>query len=302
MNLKKPDFDVSEVKVPQVVQDLYADLRDRKLLPIVGILLVAIVAVPILLSSSSGSTPNVTEAPPAEIVAAPEAAVRRARRGARPPRLPQRLDALKAKNPFDQQFTDASRRRSPRSPTTAAAGSAPTDTGSVSDLRRARARPRRRPARRLDGDGGRRVTDDTTATATRPSTRAPTEPSSSPSASICFGPEGDVKEHKNVKLLDVLEPGAARSSAAPRRAARLCSRSRTTSRPSPARASARRTRATASSSPQGGQTAGTHLPARRHAGPGVYSSRSTRSGSSRSRARTSRASSATSSTRRRPLL
>ena len=44
-SVTKPDL-----KPPQFLSDLYWDLRDRRLLPLVGLLLVAIVAVPILLS------------------------------------------------------------------------------------------------------------------------------------------------------------------------------------------------------------------------------------------------------------
>lgn len=43
-----------EVRVPKLLSDLYGDLRDRHLLPIVGILLVAMIAAPILLSGSGG--------------------------------------------------------------------------------------------------------------------------------------------------------------------------------------------------------------------------------------------------------
>jgi hypothetical protein len=43
--LKKP-----EMKVPPVLRDLYLDLRDRRLLPLLALVLIAIVAVPLLLS------------------------------------------------------------------------------------------------------------------------------------------------------------------------------------------------------------------------------------------------------------
>ncbi|HEX3240139.1 MAG TPA: hypothetical protein VHR18_08405 [Solirubrobacterales bacterium] len=46
---------VSNLKVPTAVSDVYRDLRDRRLLPLVALLLVAIVAVPILLSESNES-------------------------------------------------------------------------------------------------------------------------------------------------------------------------------------------------------------------------------------------------------
>jgi hypothetical protein len=48
--LKMPDF--KNMKVPQPLVDLYWDLRDRHLLPVVGLVLVGIVAVPFLLGGS----------------------------------------------------------------------------------------------------------------------------------------------------------------------------------------------------------------------------------------------------------
>jgi len=51
--LKGPDLKMPDLKVPAFVSDLYYDLRDRRLLPLVGLVLVAIVAVPFLLSGGS---------------------------------------------------------------------------------------------------------------------------------------------------------------------------------------------------------------------------------------------------------
>ena len=48
-----PDLKVPELKVPPFFADLYYDLRKRGLLPIVGLILVAIVAVPFLLGGGS---------------------------------------------------------------------------------------------------------------------------------------------------------------------------------------------------------------------------------------------------------
>jgi hypothetical protein len=52
--LKLPDK-MPDLKVPKFVADIYADLRNRHLLPLVALLIVAIIAIPILLSESSGS-------------------------------------------------------------------------------------------------------------------------------------------------------------------------------------------------------------------------------------------------------
>ncbi|HET7122029.1 MAG TPA: hypothetical protein VFI17_12375 [Solirubrobacterales bacterium] len=61
--LKGPDLKMPELKVPAVVEDLYRDLRDRRLLPLLGLVLVAIAAVPFLLSSRSEPKPVPTHPP-----------------------------------------------------------------------------------------------------------------------------------------------------------------------------------------------------------------------------------------------
>lgn len=62
--LKGPDLKTPDLKVPGFVSDLYYDLRDRRLLPLVGLVLVAIVAVPFLLSGDpEESGPSVAPAP-----------------------------------------------------------------------------------------------------------------------------------------------------------------------------------------------------------------------------------------------
>lgn len=50
---KGPELKLSELKVPPFLSDLYWDLRDRRLLPLVGLVIVAIVAVPFLLGGKS---------------------------------------------------------------------------------------------------------------------------------------------------------------------------------------------------------------------------------------------------------
>jgi hypothetical protein len=55
--IKGPDLKMPELKVPSFISDLYYDLRDRRLLPLVALVLVAIVAVPFLLSSGSKPKP-----------------------------------------------------------------------------------------------------------------------------------------------------------------------------------------------------------------------------------------------------
>jgi hypothetical protein len=99
----------SSVKAPKFATDLYADLRDRRLLPLVAVLLVAIVSVPLLLASKDddeATTPTVpaaggaTAAAQASFAVVPEAPTLRdyrARLGHRQPRDPFRQPPAPAK-------------------------------------------------------------------------------------------------------------------------------------------------------------------------------------------------------------
>ena len=51
---RRSSLPTPDVKVPKFLADLYADLRDRRLLPLVAVLLVAIVAAPIILGDNGG--------------------------------------------------------------------------------------------------------------------------------------------------------------------------------------------------------------------------------------------------------
>lgn len=96
----------SRVQVPAFVHDLYKDMRDRRLIIPAVALLVAIVALPMLLSRSADLT--VVTPPPVEdpaavavdpaVLAVQEAGVRDFR---------ERLDALKRKDPFGGRFDPA---------------------------------------------------------------------------------------------------------------------------------------------------------------------------------------------------
>jgi len=63
--IKGPELKMPELKVPPFARDLYEDLRDRRLLPLVALVLVAIVAVPFLLASGSESNPVIVKPAPA---------------------------------------------------------------------------------------------------------------------------------------------------------------------------------------------------------------------------------------------
>ena len=47
-----PELKMPDMKVPKGVSDFYQDLRDRRLLPVIALVVVAIVAVPFLLGDS----------------------------------------------------------------------------------------------------------------------------------------------------------------------------------------------------------------------------------------------------------
>jgi hypothetical protein len=103
--LKGPELKFSELKVPQVLQDLYWDLRDRRLLPLIALVIVAIVAVPFLLGEGEKPVEKVTPPPSANGSSAREASltVLPAEPGLREPS--KRLAHRSAKNPFKQHFT-----------------------------------------------------------------------------------------------------------------------------------------------------------------------------------------------------
>ncbi|HEV7563038.1 MAG TPA: hypothetical protein VGO24_06005 [Solirubrobacterales bacterium] len=107
---KGPELKLSEIKVPGFLRDLYWDLRDRHLLPLAAILLVAIAVIPIAFGQS-------TEAPPPSAGAAEDAAISSAvARNAgqlvakSTPGLrdyKRRLQHLRAKDPFKQKYSGA---------------------------------------------------------------------------------------------------------------------------------------------------------------------------------------------------
>jgi hypothetical protein len=105
-----PELKMPDLKVPPFLIDLYWDLRDRHLLPIVGVVLVAIVATPFLLSdsepeSSAPASPS-TKAPSPEPLARSSSSrltVVQARPGLRDYR--KRLQDEGPTNPFKPRFT-----------------------------------------------------------------------------------------------------------------------------------------------------------------------------------------------------
>lgn len=98
-----PELKMPDLKVPSFLQDLYWDLRDRRLLPLVGVIVVAIVAVPFLLGGDSPEPrpdPSQSLSAEAENARASDLVVVQATPGLRDYR--QRLRGRTAKNPFSQ--------------------------------------------------------------------------------------------------------------------------------------------------------------------------------------------------------
>lgn len=106
MPKKGPDLKMPDLKVPDFMLDIYCDLRERHLLPLVAILLVALVALPIALTRGS-SEPEPAEsgavATPSTAVPSSNLVVAKATPGLRDYR--RRLDDRAPKDPFVQQYT-----------------------------------------------------------------------------------------------------------------------------------------------------------------------------------------------------
>lgn len=107
MNMLKkgPDLKLSGLKVPAFLQDIYFDLRDRHLLPLVVLLLVALVAVPILI----GKGGNIEEVAPSAIPpvggsASASLVVSKAAPGLR--QYKRRFEGDSAHDPFKQQYAE----------------------------------------------------------------------------------------------------------------------------------------------------------------------------------------------------
>ncbi len=99
---------MTQIQSPQVLTDLYRDLRDRRLLPLVVVLVVGMAIVPIALSSSPGS-PAPTLPPPPAVAAnsnAPKEEIVVANPGVRD--YQRRLDGDSPADPFVQKFVSPS--------------------------------------------------------------------------------------------------------------------------------------------------------------------------------------------------
>jgi hypothetical protein len=100
--LKKPD-----IKTPDFLLDIYYDLRERHLLPLVALLIVAIVALPFLLGGGSSESESEGAesaiATPSSVIPSSKLVVAKSAPGLRDYR--RRLSEDHAKDPFVQQYT-----------------------------------------------------------------------------------------------------------------------------------------------------------------------------------------------------
>jgi hypothetical protein len=104
-----PELKMPDLKVPAFLVDLYWDLRDRRLLPLVGLATVAIISVPFLLGggSESESKPGVSSLgpPPSPESRSARLTVVQAKPGLRA--LGKRLRNNRPTDPFVQRYTSA---------------------------------------------------------------------------------------------------------------------------------------------------------------------------------------------------
>ncbi len=102
-----PELKMADLKVPEPLVDLYWDLRDRHLLPLVVLAIIAIVAVPFLIGGGSKQAPPPHPArlgpPPSPEPAGSKLAVVEAKPGLRDYR--KRLRRNKPTDPFKQRYT-----------------------------------------------------------------------------------------------------------------------------------------------------------------------------------------------------
>jgi hypothetical protein len=121
---------LSQLKVPQALNDVYRDLRDRRLLVPAVALLVALVAVPMLLKTPDEPAPPAPVAVAVDKSASPVSAAVLADTSVGVRNYRKRLDALKSKNPFKPQFVAAAQGDGSGSGSGAATNTSP-DTSST---------------------------------------------------------------------------------------------------------------------------------------------------------------------------
>lgn len=133
--LKGPDLKMPDLKVPAFVTDLYYDLRDRRLLPLIALAIVAIVAVPILLGGDGEELqvppPGGTSAGTAPSANASKLTVVEATPGLRDYHT--RLGDRSPTNPFKQRYTSVPESAQVQSVETTSVSGGGASSGSVAE-------------------------------------------------------------------------------------------------------------------------------------------------------------------------
>ena len=208
--LKGPQIKAPQVKAPQFVSDFYRDLRDRRLLLPILALAVALIAVPVLLSSSSEPAPTAPAAPVAtDEAAAVQSAVLAEETGIRNYR--KRLEALGEKNPFEQKFA-LPEPGAGGADATASETSSTTDTTSTTSSTGGSTTTSTDASVSSETTGGSstsvdQTTVDETTVNDGGSRSAPTKPAIrfyAGRVDVTVGPLGKAKTVKNVRYLDFL--------------------------------------------------------------------------------------------------
>jgi hypothetical protein len=191
------------LKIPQPMNDLYRDLRDRRLLIPAIALLVAILAVPVLLSRSPEPAPAPEPVASGEATAVEPAVLVEEQSGLRNYR--DRLAALKEKNPFEQKFSLPTESQvgieEPVEPTVQATAPAPTTSSAPNGVDGASVSPV------PSVDPGASEPGPATPTETKPAEQSKPDPRFyAGRVDVKVGEPGDAKVREGVSSLKVL-PG-----------------------------------------------------------------------------------------------
>lgn len=129
--LKGPELKMPEIKVPPVLADVYWDLHDRRLLPLVALVVVAIAALPFVFGGGSEEAvpPPSTGASPLEVAEAASLTVVEANPGLRDYR--KRLVGRTPTDPFKQRYTQVNLAGAKLNPQTEASGGSSSGTSTV---------------------------------------------------------------------------------------------------------------------------------------------------------------------------
>jgi hypothetical protein len=207
-----------KLKAPTFLTSLYRDMRDRRLLIPVAVLLVAIVAVPLVLRKPAEPAPPVaaTPAPSADATAVTTAVLVDSNVDVR--EYQKRLAKLKSKNPFDVRFTVTGQSTGTANSGSGTGGAA-SDVANPSDPSAGTATGPASPAPTGSGSTSTDVGSGTPTDTTTPDTSGDTTTPDTPvqpeirffagRVDVSVGPLGKAKDLDNVKYLTFLPDDSA---------------------------------------------------------------------------------------------